>query len=97
MSSVVVSPSTMQADVGLRPTVGLVPGYGIAPIDVSQDTAGPIVRTVSDAAITLQSIAEVPGQDALAAQEYTDLEGPNAFTNGDIPTFPFTKKYCHAA
>jgi hypothetical protein len=36
--------------VGLRPTVGLVPGYGIAPISASQDTAGPMVRTVSDAA-----------------------------------------------
>ena len=43
-SGSIISPSTMQSDVGLRPTVGLVPGYGIAPIDASQDTAGPIVR-----------------------------------------------------
>ncbi len=84
-SGSIISPSTMQADVGLRPTVGLVPGYGIAPIDVSQDTAGPIVRTVSDAAMTLQSIAEVPGSDALANQEYADLLGPNYLTDGDIP------------
>ena len=53
-SGSIISPSTSQGDVGLRPTLGLVPGYGIAPIDASQDTAGPIVRTVSDAAITLR-------------------------------------------
>ncbi|MDA0159779.1 amidase family protein [Solirubrobacter ginsenosidimutans] len=78
-SGSIISPSTQQSDVGLRPTVGLVPGYGISPIDVSQDTAGPIVRTVSDAAITLQSIAEVPGSDPTANQEYLDLMGPNYF------------------
>src|SRR6185436_12947701 len=57
-SGSIIGPSTSQSLVGLRPTVGLVPGYGIAPIDVSQDTAGPMVRTVTDSAITLQSIAE---------------------------------------
>jgi Asp-tRNA(Asn)/Glu-tRNA(Gln) amidotransferase A subunit family amidase len=86
-SGSIISPSTQQSDVGLRPTVGLVPGYGIAPIDVSQDTAGPIVRTVSDAAITLQSLAEVPGSDALANQEYLDLEGPN-YLGTTIPRAP---------
>jgi amidase len=78
-SGSIISPATQQSDVGLRPTVGLVPGYGISPIDVSQDTAGPIVRGVSDAAITLQSIAEVPGTDPTANQEYLDLMGPNYF------------------
>ncbi len=89
-SGSIISPSTAQADVGLRPTVGLVPGYGIAPIDVSQDTAGPMVRNVTDAAMTLQSIAEVPGSNPTASQEYLDVEGPNAFTNGDVPVAPFT-------
>ena len=46
---------------GLKPTLGLVPGFGIAPIDVSRDTAGPMEKTVEDAAITLQSLAEIPG------------------------------------
>ena len=78
-SGSIISPSTSQSLVGLRPTVGLVPGYGIAPIDVSQDTAGPMVRTVTDSAITLQSIAEVPGSDPTANQEYLDLMGPNYF------------------
>jgi amidase len=96
-SGSIISPSTQQSDVGLRPTVGLVPGYGIAPIDVSQDTAGPIERTVSDAAITLQSIAEVPGSDPTANQEYLDVEGPNylgttipkapAAWNGQVPSY----------
>jgi amidase len=86
----IISPSTAQEDVGLRPTVGLVPGYGISPIDVSQDTAGPIVRNVTDAAMTLQSIAEVPGSNPTASQEYLDVEGPNALTNGDVPVAPFT-------
>jgi amidase len=86
-SGSIISPSTAQSDVGIRPTVGIVPGYGIAPISVSQDGAGPIERTVTDAAMALQSITEVPGSDPTAAQEYLDLEGPNAFTNDDIPTY----------
>lgn len=56
-SGSIISPSRAQSLVGLRPTVGLVPGDGIAPIRASQDTAGPMDRTVSNAALTLQSIA----------------------------------------
>jgi Asp-tRNA(Asn)/Glu-tRNA(Gln) amidotransferase A subunit family amidase len=98
-SGSIISPATAQGDVGLRPTVGLVPGYGIAPIDASQDTAGPIERTVADAAITLQSIAEIPGSDPTANQEYLGIMGPNYFGDaatgqpsglGDIPAAPFT-------
>ena len=46
-SGSIISPSNAQSLVGLRPTVGLVPGNGIAPIIASQDIAGPMVRTVS--------------------------------------------------
>jgi Asp-tRNA(Asn)/Glu-tRNA(Gln) amidotransferase A subunit family amidase len=90
-SGSIISPSTSQGDVGLRPTLGLVPGYGIAPISASQDTAGPIVRTVSDAAITLQSIAEVTGTDPEANAEYEGMMGPHFLENGDIQPAPFTK------
>jgi amidase len=90
-SGSIISPSRAQAIVGLRPTVGLVPGYGIAPILASQDTAGPMVRNVPDAAMTLQSIAEVPGTDPEADAEYEGMMGPNFHTNGDIPLAPFTK------
>jgi amidase len=90
-SGSIISPSTSQGDIGLRPTLGLVPGYGIAPIDASQDTAGPIVRTVSDAAITLQSIAEVTGTDPEANAEYEGMMGPNFMKNEDIQPAPFTE------
>jgi Asp-tRNA(Asn)/Glu-tRNA(Gln) amidotransferase A subunit family amidase len=90
-SGSIISPSTQQGDVGLRPTLGLVPGYGIAPILASQDTAGPIVRTVPDAAITLQSIAEVTGVDREEDEEYESLMGPNFLKNGDIQPAPFTE------
>ena len=56
-SGSIVSPSSQQGIVGLRPTVGLVSRYGIIPIAASQDTAGPMVRTVADAAAELQVIA----------------------------------------
>jgi amidase len=90
-SGSIISPSTQQGDVGLRPTLGLVPGYGIAPILASQDTAGPIVRNVPDAAMTLQSIAEVTGTDTEANEEYEAIMGPEFLRNGDIQPAPFSK------
>jgi Asp-tRNA(Asn)/Glu-tRNA(Gln) amidotransferase A subunit family amidase len=86
-SGSIISPSSTQSLVGLRPTVGLVPGYGIAPIDASQDTAGPMVRSVSDAAMTLQSIA---GPDPQSNVEYSDVFGPDYLATGVIPTPPAT-------
>ncbi len=90
-SGSIISPSTQQSDVGLRPTLGLVPGYGIAPIDASQDTAGPIVKTVEDAANTLSSIAEVTGSDPEANNEYEEIMGPEFLKNGDIQPAPFSE------
>ena len=52
----IVSPSTLCGIVGLKPTVGLVSRAGIVPISKSQDTAGPMARTVTDAAILLGAI-----------------------------------------
>ena len=88
-SGSIISPSTAENVVGLRPTLGLVPGFGIAPIDASQDTAGPIERSVEDAAATLQSLAEVPGTDPEADQEYIDIMGPEFLKNGDLLPAPF--------
>lgn len=56
----VVCPSSMNGIVGIKPTVGLVSGRGIIPIAHSQDTAGPMARTVRDAAILLGAMAEGP-------------------------------------
>lgn len=53
----ILCPSSMCGLVGLKPTVGLVSRRGIIPISSTQDTAGPMCRTVADAAILLQAIA----------------------------------------
>jgi len=53
----VVSPSSMCGIVGIKPTLGLIPGQGIVPISHRQDTAGPMARTVADAALLLGVLA----------------------------------------
>jgi amidase len=59
----ILSPSTACGVVGLKPTVGLVSRAGIIPISSSQDTAGPMARTVRDAAALLGAIAGVDPRD----------------------------------
>jgi len=53
----IVCPSSVQGLVGIKPTVGLVSRSGIIPISASQDTAGPMARSVADAAALLTVIA----------------------------------------
>ncbi|WP_312706740.1 amidase [Stenotrophomonas sp.] len=57
----IVCPAAINGVVGLKPTVGLVSREGIIPISFSQDTAGPMTRSVADAAAVLTAIA---GRDA---------------------------------
>lgn len=57
----ITSPCSYNGLVGLKPTVGLVSRSGIIPIAHSQDTAGPMARTVADAAVLLGALA---GEDA---------------------------------
>ncbi|WP_460501155.1 amidase family protein, partial [Hymenobacter agri] len=52
----VVSPSSVSGLVGLKPTVGLLSRSGIIPISSTQDTAGPMARTVRDAALLLAAL-----------------------------------------
>jgi amidase len=59
----IVCPSSANGVVGIKPTVGLVSRAGIIPISHSQDTAGPICRTVTDAAILLGALAGVDAED----------------------------------
>ena len=61
----IVCPSSANGIVGLKPTLGLVSRAGIIPIAHSQDTAGPMARTVRDAAILLGALtgADEPGRD----------------------------------
>jgi amidase len=53
----IVCPSSVQGLVGIKPTVGLVSRSGIIPISASQDTAGPMARSVADAATLLTVLA----------------------------------------
>ena len=53
----IVSPSSIMGVVGLKPTVGRISRDGIIPISHTQDTPGPIARTVSDAALLLSALA----------------------------------------
>jgi amidase len=64
----IVSPSSVNGLVGIKPTVGLWSRSGIIPISATQDTAGPMARTVKDAAILLGALAGVDNSDAVTRQ-----------------------------
>ncbi len=64
----VVCPASMCGIVGIKPTLGLVSRAGIVPIAHSQDTAGPMARSVSDAALLLGALVGVDTRDS-ATQE----------------------------
>src|SRR6266498_2276233 len=72
----VVCPSSANSLVGIKPTVGLVSRSGIIPIAHSQDTAGPMARTVKDAAILLGALTSVDSRDPITklsrGKAYTD-------------------------
>jgi amidase len=80
----VVSPSSVNGIVGIKPTVGLLSRSGIIPISATQDTAGPMARTVKDAAILLGALTGVDAEDAVTLeskaktrQDYTSFLDPN--------------------
>jgi amidase len=72
----IVSPSSLNGLVGIKPTFGLVSRAGIIPISHSQDTAGPMTRTVRDAAILLSAMAGADEEDDatrnIERKEYPD-------------------------
>ncbi len=70
----IVSPSSVAGLVGLKPTVGLVSRSGIVPISASQDTAGPMTRTVADAAALLGAIAGVDPDDPVTGSAIGHIE-----------------------
>ena len=80
----IVSPSSVNGLVGIKPTVGLWSRTGIIPISKTQDTAGPMARTVKDAAIVLGVLAGIDAQDSYtlaskgkAAADYTKFLDAN--------------------
>jgi amidase len=64
----IVCPSNNNGIVGIKPTVGLISRSGIIPISYTQDTPGPMCRTVSDAAILLGALTGVDPQDEKTKQ-----------------------------
>ncbi len=63
----VVCPSSANGVVGIKPTLGLISRAGIVPLAHSQDTAGPMCRTVRDAALLLGALAGVDARDPATA------------------------------
>ena len=87
----IVSPSSRCSLVGIKPTLGLVSRAGIIPIAHSQDTAGPMARTVTDAAILLTALAGADPRDAATADskgriaaDYTKFLDPKGLAGARI-------------
>jgi amidase len=87
----IVSPSNNCGLVGLKPTVGLVSRSGVIPISHTQDTLGPMCRTVSDAAILLSAMTGVDPADGatkasarMAGTDYTKFLGSGALQGARI-------------
>ena len=87
----IVCPSSANGLVGIKPTLGLVSRSGIIPISHSQDTAGPMARTVTDAAALLAVLSGVDPRDAATADarakvvgSYTNMLNPGALKGARI-------------
>ena len=80
----VTCPASVNGTVGIKPTVGLLSRSGIIPISFTQDTAGPLTRTVRDAAILLGILTGIDTDDEKTkesegkiATDYTKFLDPN--------------------
>jgi amidase len=76
----ILCPAAVSGLVGLKPTVGVVSRNGIIPISITQDTAGPMTRTVTDAALLMTAIAVADAGDPAGAASRGKL--PADFTTG---------------
>jgi amidase len=99
-SGSILSPSGQNMVVGIKPTVGLVSRHGIVPITADQDTAGPIARTVTDAARLLGVLAGFDEKDPATRacltkgncfRDYTQFLDANALQGAHIavPMHPY--------
>jgi amidase len=73
-SGSILSPSVANSDVGIKPTVGLVSRTGVVPISATQDTAGPITRSVFDAAALLTALTGRDPEDPATADSPTGID-----------------------
>ncbi|MEN2768797.1 amidase family protein [Ornithinibacillus xuwenensis] len=89
-SGSILSPASSNSLVGIKPTVGLISRTGIIPISSSQDTAGPMTRSVSDAAILLGALTAKDPEDPATEtnpkriQDYTPFLTINGLNNKRI-------------
>ncbi|HZS06251.1 MAG TPA: amidase [Blastocatellia bacterium] len=87
----VISPSSLNSLAGIKPTLGLLGRSGIIPIAHSQDTAGPMARTVADAAALLGALTGIDPRDAAtkasagkALTDYTKFLDPNGLKGARV-------------
>ena len=87
----IICPAQVNSIVGIKPTLGLVSRSGIIPIAHSQDTAGPMARTVSDAVVLLGALTGVDSRDPVtqesrgkACTDYTQFLDPNGLQGARI-------------
>lgn len=87
----VVCPASVSGIVGIKPTVGLVSRTGIIPISSTQDTAGPMARTVADAAILLGAMTGIDQADGITHEskgkgfsDYTQFLDSNSLSGKRI-------------
>jgi amidase len=104
-SGSILSPANANSVVGIKPTLGLVSRAGIVPIAASQDTAGPLARTVADAAALLGALTGVDPRDratrasrAHSHRDYTTALDPRGLEGArlGVPRAVFFEKL-HAA
>ena len=92
-SGSILSPSSSNFIVGIKPTVGIISRYGVVPLSSAQDTAGPMVRNVTDAAILMNAIYGYDPKDSvtegiatanLTGFDFTDCLKPGFLTGKRI-------------
>jgi len=90
----ILSPAINNSVVGIKPTVGLISRSGLIPFTYSQDTAGPIARNVTDAAILLGALTGVDEADSAthrsieqSVEDYSVFLDPNGLKNARIGVF----------
>lgn len=79
----IICPATRNGVVGIKPTLGLISRSGIIPIAHTQDTAGPMARTVADATILLGALVGTDKADATTSQSAKGEKDYTKFLNKD--------------